>query len=211
MREQTATILTVNQWETDLSPAHRDIAASTMPTNQIPTEIVIIRFAVTISWYLRWKKIAMYLSRLIAVSVKRDTPQKQWAAKRSETALLQKRFASLLILAMLYTRNIGWTTIPTPKSEKARPTSRIFDGVCKDGVLQIEMSTKRFPNVAVREDGIVRMQFITWIVGFSSILNESPGMLQQHSKSIPVLGPSLSFPGFITTLLMVKRLLFTLQ
>ena len=123
------------------------------------------------------------MSTLIVVIVRSETIQSQTPVKKPAITPLQNTFGSPFILAMVQTKKIGCTTKPTPKSDKARPTSRTFEGECKDGVLQIEMSTRRLPSVADREVSTVKMQLIIWTAPFPSISNAVRSIEQQHLNS----------------------------
>lgn len=53
---------------------------------------------------------------------------------------------------------------PTPKSDKASPTRRRFEGVCNAGVFQIAPRTRPFPISAVNENTVLTMQAVMWVL-----------------------------------------------
>lgn len=55
---------------------------------------------------------------------------------------------------------IGSKTKPTPRSDKAKPATRTFDGECRWGLFQMHARTKTFTRNAVKHEGRLRARFI---------------------------------------------------
>ena len=97
----------------------------------------------------------------MAVMVSSDTVHKIELLAAVEIRARQSTSCAPLILASVAVTNAGWTINPTHKSDRARLKRSTKDGRCKEEVLQIETRTRRFPNAAATDVGMLKMQFKT--------------------------------------------------
>jgi len=86
------------------------------------------------------------------------------------------------VILMEFVKSTAWNptfsgsdTIPTHRSDKARPNSNVFEGVCKCGLRHIVARTDKFPIVAVMEIKVLRTINVTKIFEWSTkMLGGSP-------------------------------------
>ena len=102
----------------------------------------------------------MYLSRLMADSVNRETPSARPEKRLYRIIALQNNAGFSSIVASLNIIYNGWSTIPTVKSDMARLNSNTPEALSRKEVSLMAAMKKAFPTVAASENKMFKTQFI---------------------------------------------------
>ena len=133
------------------------ITKGTLLINQTLKMKFLVFSSVAICSYLRCKYIARQRSTLIAVTVNRVTAVRKTDIKVRAFLSVQE------VMLLKFLKSTAWNptfsgsdTIPTHRSDKARPNSNVFDGESKCGLRHIVNRIIIFPGVAVMEIKMLR-------------------------------------------------------